>query len=31
MSKKMILIFLAGWAVAVVLPPQRVIAMVRGR
>ncbi len=31
MSKKMILIFLAGWALAVLIPPQRVIGMIRGR
>ena len=31
MNKRAILIFLAGWAVAVVIPPQRLIAMVRGK
>lgn len=31
MNKRTILIFLAGWAVAVVIPPQRLIAMVRGK
>ena len=31
MNKKIILVFLAGWALAVVLPPQRVLAMFRGK
>jgi len=31
MNKKMILIFLAGWALAVLIPPQRVVGMFRGR
>lgn len=30
MSKKVILVFLAGWALAFVLPPQRVLSMFRG-
>lgn len=31
MNKKLVLVFLAGWAVAIVLPPQRLIAMVKGK
>jgi hypothetical protein len=27
MNKKLVLIFLAGWALAAVLPPQRVLGM----
>lgn len=27
MNKKLILIFLAGWALSIVLPPQRVLGM----
>ncbi len=30
MNKKMIMVFLAGWALAIVLPPQRLLAMVKG-
>lgn len=30
MNKKFVLIFLAGWALAVVIPPQRLLAMVKG-
>lgn len=30
MNKKMIFVFLAGWALALVLPPQRLMAMVKG-
>jgi len=26
-NKKIVLVFLAGWALAIVLPPQRVIGM----
>lgn len=28
-NKKLILVFLAGWALAIVLPPQRVVSMFR--
>lgn len=31
MNKKVIMIFLAGWALAIVIPPQRVLAMVKGK
>jgi hypothetical protein len=31
MSKKLILVFLAGWALALVLPPQRVVGFVKGK
>lgn len=31
MNKKLVLVFLAGWAVAIVLPPQRLLAMVKGK
>jgi len=31
MNKRAILIFLAGWALAMVLPPQRVLGMVKGK
>ncbi len=31
MNKKLILVFLAGWALAVILPPQRVLGMFRGK
>lgn len=31
MNKKVVLIFLAGWALAVVLPPQRVLGFLKGR
>lgn len=31
MNKKLILVFLAGWALAIVVPPQRIIGMVRGK
>ena len=31
MNKKLILVFLAGWALAVLIPPQRVVGMFRGR
>lgn len=27
MSKKVVLVFLAGWALALILPPQRLLAM----
>jgi hypothetical protein len=30
MNKKVILVFLAGWALAIVLPPQRVLGMFKG-
>ena len=30
-NKKLVLIFLAGWALAIVLPPQRVISMFRSK
>lgn len=29
MNKKLILVFLAGWALAIVLPPQRVLGYFR--
>jgi hypothetical protein len=29
MNKKIVLVFLAGWALAVVLPPQRVLGFFR--
>lgn len=29
MNKRLILVFLAGWALAMVLPPQRVVGMFR--
>lgn len=31
MNKKVILCFLAGWALAMVLPPQRVLGFMRGQ
>ncbi len=31
MNKKLVLVFLAGWALAVVLPPQRLLAMIKGQ
>lgn len=31
MNKKLVLVFLAGWALALVLPPQRILAMVKGK
>jgi len=31
MNKKLILVFLAGWAVAIVLPPQRLAAFFTGQ
>lgn len=31
MNKKLVLIFLAGWALAIVLPPQRLLAMLKGK
>lgn len=31
MNKRMVLVFLAGWALALLLPPQRVLAMVKGK
>lgn len=31
MNKKMVLVFLAGWALALVIPPQRLMAMVKGK
>jgi hypothetical protein len=31
MNKKLILVFLAGWALALVIPPQRLLAMVKGK
>ena len=30
-NKKLIMVFLAGWALAFVLPPQRVIGMFRSK
>lgn len=30
MNKKVLLVFLAGWALAVVLPPQRVLGYFKG-
>lgn len=30
MNKKLILVFLAGWAVAIVLPPQRLASFFTG-
>ena len=30
MSKKLVLVFLLGWGLAIVLPPQKVIGFVRG-
>lgn len=30
MNKKMILVFVAGWLLAVVLPPQRVLGKLKG-
>ncbi len=30
MNKKIIMVFLAGWLVALVLPPSRVLGMFRG-
>lgn len=31
MNKKIVLIFLAGWATALILPPTRVTGMLKGR
>lgn len=31
MNKKLVLVFLAGWALALVMPPQRLLAMVKGK
>ncbi len=31
MNKKIILVFLAGWALALVIPPTRVTAMFKGK
>ncbi len=31
MNKKLLLVFLAGWALAIVLPPQRLLALVKGK
>lgn len=31
MNKKLILVFLAGWALSMVLPPQRLIGMFKGK
>lgn len=31
MNKKLVLVFLAGWALAIVLPPQRLLAMFKGK
>ncbi len=31
MNKKLVLVFLAGWALAFVLPPQRLIGMFKGK
>lgn len=31
MSKKLVLVFLAGWALALVFPPQRALAFVKGK
>jgi hypothetical protein len=31
MNKKLVLVFLAGWALAIVLPPQRLLAMLKGK
>lgn len=31
MNKKFVLIFLAGWALAIVLPPARVMAMFKSK
>lgn len=31
LNKRTILIFLAGWALAVIIPPQRLISMVKGK
>lgn len=30
MNKKVALVFLAGWALAIVLPPQRVLGYLKG-
>lgn len=30
-NKKLVLVFLAGWALAIVLPPQRVVGMFRSK
>lgn len=31
MNKKLVMIFLAGWAFAVIFPPSRVLGFVKGR
>lgn len=31
MNKKMIFVFLAGWALALIVPPTRVTAMLKGK
>ena len=31
MNKKLVLVFLAGWALALIVPPQRLLAMVKGK
>jgi len=31
MNKKLIMWFLAGWLLAIVIPPQRLISMVKGK
>lgn len=31
MNKKLIFVFLAGWALALILPPTRVTGMLKGR
>lgn len=30
MNKKVVLVFLAGWALAIILPPQRVLGYLKG-
>lgn len=30
-NKKLVLVFLAGWALAIILPPQRVIGMFKSK
>lgn len=31
MNKKVLLFFLAGWGLAIVLPPQRLLSLVKGK
>jgi hypothetical protein len=31
MNKKLVLVFLAGWALALIIPPTRVTGMLKGR